>query len=349
MTRRLTNAMRKFPDQYEPGCREPILEAAKNCRTVEAFRAEMQKLVDQGLITPRSQDFLIDGFDDQIRSPRFMIEGIARPGNPMEILIPIAKCDDLTLTEESLPEIFKRANTHTLNVQYPCINTSQKYDGRMVHRPNHNGTHSARQFRYVEVLFDLIEKKGTDEAKEQLHQFSPEEMLNLKLAAFFLRAGRVDESNFKQKPPDTYKERSAQVYRAYAEQLGVDPAIIDWAAALIHDSCRPIDICIEANKNPKSRFAYDLLTSAHEMDLVRCFRDVNRQKEDVFHHLESYVPSARNQVETLFDYSINLCQSTGIYVHCINRRANDRQFADCSLDGEHCYNVVKGQSIPQWV
>ena len=62
----------------------------------------------------------------------------------------------------------------------------------MVHRPNHNGTHSARQERYLEALFDIVEKKGSLTAQTELGKLSAQEKLNLKLGAYFLRAGRVD-------------------------------------------------------------------------------------------------------------------------------------------------------------
>ncbi len=61
------------------------------------------------------------------------------------------------------------ANQYTLNTTYAvAAYTLRLFAGIMVHRPDHNGTHLARQVRFLEAMFDLIESKGLPEAKEQL-------------------------------------------------------------------------------------------------------------------------------------------------------------------------------------
>jgi len=70
-------------------------------------------------------------------------------------------------------------------------------------------THSARQARYMQLLFSLIQSKGSDGVRDTYQYCSYEERLNLILGAYFLRAGRVDESSHKNPPADDYNTRSA--------------------------------------------------------------------------------------------------------------------------------------------
>ena len=93
----------------------------------------------------------------------------------------------LELKEENLTRIFDIINKYTLNIPYPCFKLSSRYFGSIfnmvyVHRPNHNGTHSARQVRYLEALFQLFENKS-DAVKEVFQNnisLTSEEKLNLK-------------------------------------------------------------------------------------------------------------------------------------------------------------------------
>ncbi len=62
--------------------------------------------------------------------------------NSKEIVISIGKCDQIPFKDENLGSIFKIANQETINKKYPCFKNSRIIDGRIVHRPNHNGTHS---------------------------------------------------------------------------------------------------------------------------------------------------------------------------------------------------------------
>ena len=164
----------------------------------------------------------------------YMITGNPRPGKMhIPIRIPIAKVSDLRLTESNLPEIFRRANEVTVNTRYAVQNTSRVVAGKMVHRPNHNGTHSARQARHLEALFSLVEHRGSAEAQGQLRNLSQSEKLNLSLASYFLRAGRVDESSHKNPPADDYYTRSAMIYEQYAKQMGGNPATIAWTKKLM--------------------------------------------------------------------------------------------------------------------
>lgn len=282
-------------------------------------------------------------FGKSVQSPSFLIEGNSRAGREdVEIVIPIAKCSHLSLTESNLKDIFKLANQYTLNTPYAVENTSKRIGGKMVHRPNHNGTHSARQVGYLEAMFDLIENKGLPQAQQQLNQLTLDEKLNLKLAAYFLRAGRVDESSHKKPPTDDYYTRSALIYEAYAKQLGVDSAQIEWIKKLIIDSCKPMSLCQEVNKNEKSKFAYDLLTTAHELDLVRCFDEnkILQNMQGTQKRLAGLITDPDIHVKRLYDFAKTLCEATGCSRKVDNHPGNQPLFALCSTNGDVCWQAI---------
>lgn len=297
-----------------------------------------------------------------------MLSANKRPGEEhVDIRIPIATVHDLRLnSDRDLEEIFHRANRFTLNTPYPCRGpsgspsvASMRIEGKEIHRPNHNGTHSIRQVRHLEVLMDLIEKHGSPSAREQLRAFSDSERLNLKLAAYFLRAGRVDESSHQSPPSDDYYTRSALIYEAYATQLGVDTETIQWIKKLIINSCKPLgkrDPTIDSD--PKNKLGYELLTLVHELDLVRVFDG---------HFSRSTLPSIASRLDTLVSgspsdkdrykhklvaFAESLCEATGapIAYHGNGkaRHYDKRKFAHFSLDGKACWRQVATARIPKW-
>ncbi|MBA2368530.1 MAG: hypothetical protein H0V82_05855 [Candidatus Protochlamydia sp.] len=290
------------------------------------------------------------GFGITSEKPSFVIEGNKRVGNDSKIWIPIAKIKTLTLKEENLEKIFSLANQFTLNTPYPIIYDSRWIDGHLIHRPNHNGTHSARQARSLEALFDLIEKKGVPAAQKNLKNLSAYEKINLKLAAYFLRAGRVDETSHKTSPADDYYTRSALIYEAYAKQLGVSSALIEWTKAIIVDSCKPIQLCRKANADPKSQFAYDLLTTVHEIDLVRCFAAsrIADTAEKTKIRLSKLIHRSEKNGDLLYEFAKTLCAVTGSSRTVDGYKGNAKLFADCSINGNICWRKVHKTPFPEW-
>jgi hypothetical protein len=289
--------------------------------------------------------------------PSFVIELVPRNGQSKKIETTIANVSHLSLTEENLPEIFRLANEHTVDKKYQN-NDYEAFavDGKMIYRPNHNGTHSARGTRYLEAMFDLVEKKGSVEGKKILNSLTDEEKLNLKLASYFLRAGRVDESTHKETNPDDYYTRSAQIYEAYAKQLGVNPQTIDWIKTQLIDSTKPLNKCgPDINHNPKSRFAYELLKMSHTFDLVRCY-DAHHidtvSRPSCAESLQPYLLSgAKTQIDLLFNYADKLCRATGCsitYPMGGYYPTNETLFAKCSHEGDYCWQQVRNQPIPTW-
>ena len=351
LTRWLHHVFKKFPEKYPIGVQDQILKAIKESSNSDEFRTSISKMRNGGIIGEDVATIIYNKVKSLERSDHFHIAGNTRPGHEsVEIHIPIAKVGDLKLTEGNLEKIFKRANEYTLNKRYAIKNYICKVGKAIIYRPNHNGTHSARQMRCLEALFDLIEKDGLPNAKTELKKLTAEEKLNLKLAAYFLRAGRVDESSHKDPPADDYYTRSASIYGAYASQLGVKAEVIEWTKKLIIDSCKPMKLCVEANKSDKSRFAYQLLTTVHELDLVRCFdkKHIKTNAKSTEEHLSNLVNNAGKRVTQLYDYSKKLCAATGCSRAVDNYKGNRTLFAKCSLNGDVCLQKIRAVAIPKW-
>jgi|GEM_PF-2938977 len=328
------------------------------------------------------------------------IEVNKRPGKGSEdIVIPIGKCDHLRLTEDNLGEIVKIVNESTLNTPYAIEKHSLRYDNKTeVHRPNHNGTHAARQgFGLLEALKNLIAQKGTEEYKGYMKEFiddpvqklnltlaayflraegteeykgymkefidDPVQKLNLTLAAYFLRAGRVDESSEARAkgglPSDQLHERSALIYEAYAKQLGIETKLIEWKKKLITNATKPSNIFGEdIKKDKKLIFACQLLTTVHELDLVRCHTQdqVKSKMGKTENRLNMFLgKSSGNEENTirLYAFAKELCDATGCprlkdEVSNNNTPRNEKLFADCSTQGDVCMANVKKVAIPEW-
>jgi len=284
-----------------------------------------------------------------------ILETIPRPSaqGPIPINVEIANCSHLSkpFTEAQLGAFFELANEYTLNQPYPCQpETSRLIEGKMVHRANHNGTHSIRQVRFLEATLDCIAKTGNP---EMLNKFTDEEILHLKLAAYFMRAGRVDESEHSEDLADNYNERSAQIYEAYAKQLTQNPKIIDFTRKIIEYSCVPWGHCAKIQGNKKAQFAHSLLSTVHEMDLPRCY---SAQKIADKGFLEGAKGRLRHSgispqnVEALFnDFAVKVLHSTGAYrIDYRGKEGNSSLFADCSTSGGKCWEAVSEVPIPQW-
>ncbi|HET6347101.1 MAG TPA: SidE phosphodiesterase domain-containing protein, partial [Myxococcota bacterium] len=289
----------------------------------------------------------------------FMIAAVPRAGFAGRITVPIAECEHLRpengalLTEEGLAALFALANRHTLNKPYPVQRRHLRIDGAVIYRPNHNGTHSARQVRFIEALLDLLAKQGTAEIAQVVAGLTPEELQSAKLAAYFLRAGRVDESSHKEPWPDDYYTRSAQIYEAYARQVGVDAETLAWTFELIVNSCKPDKA---GDGSPKTQLLHALLTTAHELDLVRCF-SAHGQERITRSTVERLQPllvgqdeaSAVDVTAQLYGFATRLCLATGSRIRIRGDACTDSAlYAACSLDGRHCWEVVCAEPLPVW-
>jgi hypothetical protein len=305
------------------------------------------------------------------------VKGAVRPGYTKDITIPIGTLDpSLRPCDDDLPEIFKTANAVTINrpydispdvkhiqrsdgtlATYPFNNDSIDLAGKTIHRPNHDGTHSARQARYFDAVFGLVAKEGTYRNKELIEKLiTPDEKFNLKLAAYFLRAGRVDESGHGQVDngdSGVYK-RSAQVYMAYARQLGVDEEIIRWTARQMEKSTQGTPT--HGNNTEKEIFAQTILGVCHELDLFRCkpnnlmqthIGNIKRDLRTLTGNDSSYGKLEKYAFGLLNATGSNI-QSTGFNREFERKPYNPAVFPKCSTDGSYCWNKTAEVPRPNW-
>ena len=245
-------------------------------------------------------------------------------------------------------------NRYTLNRQYPIQNTSQKINEILVHRPNHNGTHSARKVRILESLFDFIEKKGSEEAKKELFHLSESQRLNLKLCTYLMRSGRVDESQSKGSLDNHYL-RAALIYDEYAKQLKLSEEDRQWGKNIIANACLPKELVDkEFISEPKNYFAYILLSTVHDLDLVRCFsgsyfdENVKPLIQERMSFMSAQDPLDLN-FELLIDFAKKLCGATGSPIYYDRIEMQKNLFAECSIEGDVCWEKVQSVALPQWM
>ena len=274
------------------------------------------------------------------------------PGS-QDFVVPIAILEPrLTPKLENLPKVFNLANTISINRSYPDPKDDIPFQvnkkNYTCYRPNHNGTHSYRQVRYLEVLLDFISKNGRQEAKTFCEKLTEEQQVNLRLAAFFLRAGRADESSGPE-TRDQMKLRSFELYQHYASGMGINPQIIEDTRDLILHSCNPnkmLEYKDKSHWNPKA-FLQTLLTLAHEIDLVRCFPNFEqRTKPSLVENLSGWVLDAKTDAEivaaSLQKFGIDANTLVGQQV-AVNKNPSDLpRFFVHSTYGEYCrYRLSK--------
>jgi O-acetyl-ADP-ribose deacetylase (regulator of RNase III) len=287
-----------------------------------------------------------------VKSASSIIYGNPSHGKGPTIPLQIGTVNVGTLTDANFGAVAKIANHYTLNQPYANAPSEHfTHKGQTVYRPNHNGSHSARQARTLEALFSLVEKHGDAPVQSVYRSLSAEEKQHLKLGAYFLRAGRSDESSHKNPNPDDYYTRSAMLYEAYALQLGASPATIQWVKKLIINSCKPKGVReADIDTNPKNKFGYECLTMVHELDLVRCFGPTSFGKSmiHVKDQLDSYLlkKPALKADEKLLAFAKKLCEATGSRRTFDGATGDTDLFARCGVDGEFCWKQVQSVSLP---
>jgi len=279
-----------------------------------------------------------------MNQPPNLITVNPRPASPIEVTVPIAVIPkDMTLEPENFAQIFALINQYTVNTPYPHRNDSEVIAGQIVHRKNHNGTHSAKQARFLEALFSLMEKAGSS-------SLTQEERMHLFLAAYVLRTGRVDESDFSHRHPDDFYIRSALIYEAYAKQFSNNEDLIGWVKKLIFNSVKPEGVReTDIDRNPKNRLGYELLSTAHELDLIRCFGESKIETEtkpSLRERLEALLPNATNDereayLKQLMEFAKRLCEATGCKRAYDSAPGDDVLFARCSTDGGFCWKQLQ--------
>ena len=288
---------------------------------------------------------------------------IGRPSERGEI--PISVCigklpTELPADERCLPDIFDVMNRFTIQKPYPCDPARTLDIGdAIVFRPNHDGTHSVRQVRFLETLLECLAIHGTQAVKEILEGLSPSENLLLKMGTYSLRLGRVDETSTHARHSDTdgWKKRSAQIFQLYASQLPPErapKAQIDWVASLISVACNPVELLPRAIiEDQKSNVGVQLLTCVHELDLYRCYlkadmgKPIEKVKTFLFIQTEDF-EKANTFQPRLEEYALKLMEVTGSNIAYYKQSYRLAEFGANSLDAKYCWQTTGRVEKPVW-
>ena len=297
-------------------------------------------------------------------SPSYTVHQVAsRPSinGPLSIRVRIGKLPtDLPPDENWFPMVLDVINRYTIQKPYACDPTQMLDVGdAVVFRPVHNVTHSTRQVRLQRALLDCLRIHGSRRVKELLGTISSTERMLLELASFCLRVGRVDETPTHTPFTDSEgrKLRSAQIFSLYASQLPshlAPPDEIKWIASLVAVACTPDEALPEViTEDDKSYFAVQLLATAHELDLYRCYdkkamqEPIQKAKQFLFIQTDDFAKAdeLHSKLET---YALNLLKATGSAIAYINSDYDLQRFAENSLDAKYCWQTARRVEKPSW-
>ena len=297
-------------------------------------------------------------------SPSYTVHQVAsRPSinGPLSIRVRIGKLPtDLPPDENWFPMVLDVINRYTIQKPYACDPTQMLDVGdAVVFRPVHNVTHSTRQVRLQRALLDCLRIHGSRRVKELLGTISSTERMLLELASFCLRVGRVDETPTHTPFPDSEgrKLRSAQIFSLYASQLPshlAPPDEIKWVASLVAVACTPDEALPEViTEDDKSYFAVQLLATAHELDLYRCYdkkamqEPIQKAKQFLFIQTDDFAKAdeLHSKLET---YALNLIKATGSAIAYTNSDYDLQRFAENSLDAKYCWQTARRVEKPSW-
>lgn len=288
----------------------------------------------------RSIFFPEQHYKPQIEPGAFWIAGNPAHGSraPVPILIGDIRRYG-TLTNANFGKICEVINRNTLPHNYPTG----------LSRHNHNGTHSARQARMVEILFDLF---ANGPMKKWAELYSEEEKMHLKLSAYLIRSGRVDESSHTNARPDDYYLRSAAIYGTYAKQLNTPIEIIGLFQRLIYSATKPLEITdLRITLHPKWNLAWTCLSVAHDLDLLRCTPKEEFREEVIGRITSNLAPYLDEEIsekteKSLIQFSKNLILATGNSMRHDEKGADQKLFHECSSHGSKCWTIVKNVPFP---
>jgi len=267
---------------------------------------------------------------------------------------------DLPPDENWFPMVLDVIHRYTIQKPYACDPTQLLDVGdAIVYRPIHNVTHSTRQVRLQWALLACLLIHGSDRARELLEAMSSTERILLALASFCLRIGRVDETGTQSPCPDSNgrKVRSAQIFSLYASQLRSHLAPRDeikWVASLVAVACTPDEaLSKEITQNEKSYFAVQLLATAHELDLYRCYNKKAMQepiqKTKQFLFIQTGDVEKVNALHSKLEaYALNLMKATGSAIAYTGSDYDLQRFAENSLDAKYCWQTARRVEKPNW-
>lgn len=216
-------------------------------------------------------------------------------------------------------EILQKIVDISINKPYPLepntyLSTKLHGEPFKIYRQNHDSTHGLRQYFYIDYLLTSLKKSATSEWVNIIDSLTTAEIAILKLSAFCLRIGRLNEANKKQ--GSLHEIHSSELFESIAAQLGFNENLIkNTKNAMIKSKA---DEMIN-NDISVTHIFYKFLDMAHRADLVRCWNSKEDKKfPSIYNKLVSEflffvndLSSSEKRSIELMDYAAKACIMTG--------------------------------------
>lgn len=195
-----------------------------------------------------------------------------------------------------------------------------------VYHPNHGSTHAIRQWVMVQNLLTSTGVLGSERWKNIVANFTSQEKASIRLAAFCLRIGRLNEDSVH--IGSQHILRSAEMFEIMASQLGFKNILIQNISDAMSQG-KP-KIIEEARYNgfsgddnekklDKAKLVREVLNMVHRMDLVRCWSSKGLAKYQAIKNpivkSLNYLLEDAEMAETLsiayLRFACTLCEETG--------------------------------------
>tara|TARA_R110002110_G_scaffold415807_1_gene656407 strand:- start:15994 stop:16923 length:930 start_codon:yes stop_codon:yes gene_type:complete len=195
-----------------------------------------------------------------------------------------------------------------------------------VFHPNHDSTHATRQWIISQRLLTSISEMGSNRWRNIAKSFTREENACVRLAAFCLRIGRLNEDSVHL--GSQHVLRSAQMFQILATQLGFGLSLLRNIAEAMSKG-KPKFIAQERyngfegeedeQKLDKAKLAREVLNMTHRMDLVRCWDSKGTKKYKAIkepivkslHYLLEDAEMAEILSVAYLRFACKLCECTG--------------------------------------
>ncbi|RAP29286.1 hypothetical protein DID78_03935 [Candidatus Marinamargulisbacteria bacterium SCGC AG-343-D04] len=249
--------------------------------------------------------------------------------------------------------VFEAINEVTIDQNYQGASDIRTIGGQKVNRPNHNGTHAARQARLTQMALD------DPDHQHLFKDFTDREKNLLIMTAFLMRAGRQDESGGH---GDDYFSRGADILDAYLTQIS--PAITDvekkFYKDLLLSSAAPESQRkkkkLDEHKGSRKFFKMkDLLTTVHRLDVMRCKKlQLNSAGRNLRgFNLDKYKGYAQDLLATTGDFRFVDCNQgnqAGLriklaYLGEEGVRYDGKKYPALSKSGSDCWKACQGIKV----
>jgi len=239
-------------------------------------------------------------------------------------------------------DILQKISDIIINIPYKLTPSDFKV-GRIkdknftVYHPNHDSTHALRQWITSQKILTNIGDMGSQRWQSIVLAFTLQEQACIRLAAFCLRIGRLNEDSVH--AGSQHMLRSAEMFKTVASQLGFDIALIQNISDAMHlrkpkfiEEERYNGLLGKDNeqKLDKAKLAREVLNMVHRMDLVRCWDSKGMAKYQAIrqpvlkslNYLLEDTEKAEILSEAYLRFACSLCVKTGSKVKLLELGVN---------------------------